>query len=85
MSHPLNKHERLQKGHHKALPAFETYYSEFGTKEDMPGHFGVLRKTRKHCSDPRCCGNSRRERHVKNLTLQEIRQLDREKDFIIEE
>ena len=85
MPHPLNKRERLEKGHYKALPAFENYYSEFGTKESMPGHFGVLRKTRKHCSDPRCCGNSRRERHVKNLTLQEIRQLDHEKEYFIED
>ena len=85
MSHPTNKHERLVKGHYKALPAFNTYYSDFGTKETMPGHFGVLRKTRKHCSNPRCCGNSRREKHVKNLTLQELRQLDQEKELYYED
>lgn len=69
--HPVNKRERLERGNTKAKPAFWTYYSEFGTREDMPGHFGVLRKTRKHCSNPRCCGNPRRERGVRRLTMQE--------------
>lgn len=73
MSHPQNKRARFERGNTKAKPAFWAYYSEFGTPEEMPGHFGVLRKTRKHCSNPCCCGNPRREKGRKRLTLQEIR------------
>ena len=73
MPRPKNKRERLDVGEAKALPAFNTYYSDFGTPETMPEHFGVLRKTRKLCSDPRCCGNPRREKGCKRKTIQEVR------------
>lgn len=71
MTRPENKFERLRIGHKKALKAFKTYYSDRGTPESMPGHFGVLRKTRKLCSSPLCCGNPRRERARNNPTLRE--------------
>ena len=77
MKHPDNKYERLLQGNTKAKGAFKTYYSNH-IKEDLPGQFGVLRKTRKLCSNPYCCGNSRRTPHRHCLTMQEIKQDNKE-------
>ena len=77
MKHPDNKYERLLQGNIKAKEVFKTYYSSH-SKEDLPGHFGVLRKTRKLCSNPYCCGNSRRTPHRHRLTIQEIKQRNKE-------
>lgn len=76
MSHPSNKRDRFERGTLKAVSVFDVYYADFGTPLTMPRHFGVLRKTRKHCSNPRCCGNPRRERGVIRKTMQERRAQD---------
>ena len=77
MAHPRDKRWRLKEGVKRAQPAFESYYGKHGcTPEDDPGKFGVLRKTRKLCSCPLCCGNPRRlKKGAERFTLQERKSL----------
>lgn len=72
MSHPENKARRKEIGDKKAMEAFKSYYPD-DAPENSPGRFGVLRDTRKLCSCPVCCGNPRRTRGRKRLTLQEMK------------
>jgi len=41
------------------------------SKEDIQEKFGMLRKTRKFCSSPICCGNPRRMKGQNELTIKE--------------
>lgn len=43
-------------------------------------HVGILAKTPARCSRGGCCGNPRRYR--KEVTIQELKQLDSYKDFL---
>jgi len=93
--HPKNKRERLLRGNTKAKPAFETYYGPYLASDENdanPLHtisaeegrqkLGVLRKTRKLCSSPFCCGNPRRMKGRTILSRQEIIQVLRDSDSI---
>lgn len=70
MAHPTNKHERRQIGNKKANKIFPIYYEDH-TPESLPSRYGQLRKTRKPCSNPDCCGNPRRAKGRNLLTFQE--------------
>lgn len=77
MTHPENKRERFLLGEHRAGETFQSYYGAHGfadAKLKQRRH-GVLRKTRKLCSSPFCCGNPRRQKGKKNLTMQERKAL----------
>lgn len=66
-----NKKERLEQGNKKARKVYQAYYSHFSDEEFDPKRFGELRKTRKFCSSPECCGNPRRMRGQDNRTIKE--------------
>jgi len=71
----LNKRQRLLEGNKKAQKVFDVYYADIEHKlseEDRQQKFGMLRKTRKFCSNPNCCGNPRRMKGQKEVPLKEL-------------
>ena len=74
MPHPKNKYQRLLIGNKKAE---KVSYSMFTisrlSEQQKKERLGILRKTRKFCSSPDCCGNPRRLKGQKEETLQEIK------------
>jgi len=70
----MNKKLRKLHGDQKASKLYEVYYRFWEnnmTEEDRKTKFGMLRKTRKYCSNPECCGNPRKLSDKKNISLQE--------------
>ena len=63
----------------KKIPFLKCSYS-LSPKEEKQKLFGLYRKTRCFCSDPYCCGNPRRQKGKKNLTLQERKAVLKEKE-----
>lgn len=85
MRHPQNKRQRKLQGDKKAQKVFPIYYGVFNNNvspKDRPRQFGTLRKTRKFCSDPFCCGNPRHIKGRNKLTFQEKKVFDSTKDQI---
>ena len=71
----MNKRQRLLEGNKKAQKVFDVYYGDIIdrlSKEDCQQKFGMLRKTRKFCSNPVCCGNPRRKKGQKEVPLKEL-------------
>ena len=90
MSHPDNKKERNLEADKKAKKAYNIYYKDVDHRwdeETKKTKFGMLRKTRKFCSDPSCCGNPRRLKGniPQRFTLQELKNEDAVMDEIDDE
>ena len=77
--------KRLQKANLKVRnrlqrnPHLKYFYSLF-SKEEQKKLFGLYRKTKCFCSNPFCCGNPRRQKGKKNLSLQERKSILKEKE-----
>jgi len=72
MKHPRNKRERAKIGYHKSMKIHRGYLDEIDEKW-RPRAFGLAKNTRTLCSNPFCCGNSRRIRGSNVFTVQEKR------------
>lgn len=80
--------KRLEVANKKAEKAFYKYHVMWNDNYEQNiaagvtyPHKGAYRKTKVFCSDPFCCGNSRRQPHTINLTMQEIRIEEYEKHW----
>lgn len=68
----MNKRQRFLEGDKRAKKLFKIYYPNNRLSEqDKNVRFGMLRKTRKFCSNPDCCGNPRRLKGRNCKTIQE--------------
>ena len=76
--------ERRINRNKKGKEGFKNYHAHDGqdwTEHEIKRRTGIYSKTRTFCSNPLCCGNSRRIRGATNLTIQELKSLDDENDY----